>query len=153
MATLRELRASGVSAKKIAVQLGCTRNAVIGRAARMGLDRLRTGARLGVKHERPRVARHPNNNFLARNIRKRAATPLGDDLPPQRIDDLATPVEQRKSLLELTSGTCKWPVGNPGEPGFFFCGAKTEDGKPYCSGHCAVAYQPPSEKKAARRAA
>jgi GcrA cell cycle regulator len=43
-------------------------------------------------------------------------------------------------LDALTSDMCSWPVGNPGDKGFHFCGETAVAGKPYCSKHCAVAY-------------
>ena len=45
------------------------------------------------------------------------------------------PVEDRKSLLELTSESCRWPVGDPRDKAFFFCGreeADMMDKQPYC---------------------
>ncbi len=36
--------------------------------------------------------------------------------------------------------TCCWPVGDPGESDFHFCGADTLPGKSYCADHCAKAY-------------
>lgn len=43
---------------------------------------------------------------------------------------------------------CRWPLGDPRERGFRFCNSPhLEEGKPYCSKHCAVAYQ--REAKAA----
>lgn len=36
----------------------------------------------------------------------------------------------------LNEHTCKWPVGDPLEPGFGFCGQHSEPGKPYCAEHC-----------------
>lgn len=35
---------------------------------------------------------------------------------------------------------CVFPLGNPGEPGFGFCGEPTVGGRPYCAHHCRVAY-------------
>lgn len=35
---------------------------------------------------------------------------------------------------------CCWPIGDPGTPGFHFCGAKPLPGKPYCAEHAALAY-------------
>ncbi len=37
-------------------------------------------------------------------------------------------------------GTCCWPVGDPGDADFHFCGADTLPGKSYCSDHCSKAY-------------
>lgn len=35
---------------------------------------------------------------------------------------------------------CLWPIGDPGDPDFHFCGAPALAGKPYCAEHCAKAY-------------
>lgn len=43
-------------------------------------------------------------------------------------------------LDSLSSSMCSWPVGNPGEDSFHFCGEAVVAGKPYCARHCAVAY-------------
>ncbi len=37
-------------------------------------------------------------------------------------------------------GNCVWPVGDPGDADFHFCGADTVPGKSYCSEHCSKAY-------------
>ena len=46
---------------------------------------------------------------------------------------------------------CLWPIGDPGEADFHFCGAEAVAGKPYCSEHCARAYitKPRGETQAA----
>jgi GcrA cell cycle regulator len=35
----------------------------------------------------------------------------------------------------LTSRTCKWPIGDPVEPGFHYCGLPPESGRAYCDAH------------------
>jgi len=60
------------------------------------------------------------------------------------VDDIAPPVGRRCSLLELDDATCRWPVGDPGTPEFYFCGGKPLAGRPYCAYHAALAYQPSS---------
>ena len=37
-------------------------------------------------------------------------------------------------------GRCSWPVGDPGDKDFHFCGADTLPGKSYCAEHCRKAY-------------
>jgi GcrA cell cycle regulator len=56
--------------------------------------------------------------------------------------DAAVPMSQRRALLELEEGTCRWPIGDPSSADFRFCGATTEKGKPYCAAHWARAYRP-----------
>jgi GcrA cell cycle regulator len=62
-------------------------------------------------------------------------------LPKRRVT--TTTAEETAEVVQLDmlgSNMCSWPVGNPGERGFSFCGAPALPGKPYCSDHCAVAY-------------
>lgn len=72
---------------------------------------------------------------------------VSDSLQTPLIDDLQIPEAQRRQLLELNESTCRWPVGDPGSPGFFFCGATPMPEKPYCDKHCAVAYDKPATGK------
>jgi len=47
----------------------------------------------------------------------------------------------------LTSRTCKWPIGDPAEPGFHYCGHPPEVGRPYCDPHDVRSYQPNARRK------
>jgi len=145
--TLRDLWSQGLSASQIAARLGgVSRNAVIGKAHRLGLEGrpspIRgngTGGR-----RRSRGARMTPTLTLSGT---RIARPdeEADDLPAaglvgRRIDavPLAPPV---RALAAQTDGrACAWPVGDPGDPGFKFCGSPAVVGRPYCGEHCAVAY-------------
>jgi GcrA cell cycle regulator len=59
---------------------------------------------------------------------------------------------KRVGLLELTERTCKWPIGDPTEEDFAFCGLAAVPGKPYCHYHVAVAFQPMSSRRDRARA-
>jgi hypothetical protein len=47
-----------------------------------------------------------------------------------------------KTLLELEAGECRWPVGDPRQDGFHFCGAQQVLGKPYCIAHWQMSFVP-----------
>lgn len=74
----------------------------------------------------------------------------GKTVPPRKPAEaktMAPDLMLRPLLRPLTADTaprrgpsCCWPNGDPGTPGFHFCGAKPVPGKPYCAEHCAVAY-------------
>jgi GcrA cell cycle regulator len=143
-AMLRELWADdNMSAANIAnilsKQFGGTfgRNAVLGKVHRLGLPN-----RNKVVPAKPR--RVPT---LRRPPRASKRAVVASAPVPDILDAADIPFEQRRSLLELTSKTCKWPVGNPSMPGFFFCGAEPVEGKPYCACHAARAYQKPPARK------
>jgi GcrA cell cycle regulator len=44
------------------------------------------------------------------------------------------------TLTDLSSQTCRWPIGDPKHEDFRFCGKPVVPGKPYCGEHCATAY-------------
>jgi GcrA cell cycle regulator len=69
-----------------------------------------------------------------------AVTPPAPPPPPPPAP--ARP-SRGKSLLELTNSDCRWPIGNPGDKRFHFCGepgADIEQGIPYCQQHMQRAY-------------
>ncbi len=92
--------------------------------------------------------------------------PVIRDATQPRAPGLPTPEEQaaratlaeiekmarRLDLLSLTERTCKWPIGDPTEESFHFCGLPSAAGKPYCEHHVAVAFQPMSTRRDRARA-
>ncbi|WP_315742795.1 MULTISPECIES: GcrA family cell cycle regulator [unclassified Bradyrhizobium] len=133
----------GKSAAEIAALIGgVTRNAVIGKIHR-AIEKQADW----INPDRSRQSRAPKIDTAraAPRLRKLAAARARPTSPPDQqpqfaiptsILDKAIPGEHRKTLIQLDDTCCKWPVGNPGEPGFFFCGmAKPDNGRPYCSAH------------------
>lgn len=68
------------------------------------------------------------------------------EMAPQAAE-LFIPVEQRLTLLQLNEQTCKWPIGDPLTPEFYFCGQHSEDAKPYCEFHSRRAYHQVDKKR------
>ena len=87
-----------------------------------------------------------------------ATQPRAPGLPtPEEQAARATLVEIEKmarklDLMSLTERTCKWPIGDPTEESFHFCGLPSVAGKPYCEHHVAVAFQPMSARRDRARA-
>lgn len=85
-----------------------------------------------VREDRKQVAR---NQALARAIQN--PTPVMSkgfmDIRPD-----GTPA--RVSLLDIGRHQCRWPVGDPREPGFGFCGETTRESSSYCARHHAKVY-------------
>lgn len=103
-----------------------------------------------------------DENGIPISAARRAIIPAGQPLPPQPSANEISPealakvneVEKsakRISLMELTEKTCKWPVGDPATPDFWFCGLPVQQGKPYCEAHVGVAFQPMSSRRDRRR--
>jgi GcrA cell cycle regulator len=152
---LKKLWSDGLSASQIAAELGgITRNAVIGKVHRLGLSGRAKSASVGVP--RQRKTRSPSMLRIGRGaIRGNTALAHAYDIEteaePQMLDNII-PLGQRRTLLELSDLTCRWPIGDPGGGDFFFCGGNTLDGLPYCGYHSRIAYQPASDRRRDRRA-
>src|SRR3546814_5601557 len=52
----------------------------------------------------------------------------------------ARPVARARARTNGKGPNCLWPIGDPGDQDFHFCGAPAVAGKPYCDEHCARAY-------------
>jgi GcrA cell cycle regulator len=50
------------------------------------------------------------------------------------------------TILTLTDRICKWPIGDPRNADFHFCGRGAHEGLPYCAEHARRAYQPPARR-------
>ena len=103
-----------------------------------------------------------DENGIPISAARRAIIPAGQPLPPQPSANEISPEALAKvnevektarkiGLMELTEKTCKWPVGDPATPEFWFCGLPAQAGKPYCEAHVGVAFQPMSSRRDRRR--
>lgn len=140
---LRHLIGLGLSTARIAREMGngITRNAVIGKARRLGIT-LQPLTKSGA----PRTQRSPLPRVPKPRIERRggfkptpmpAAPTFVAEEPVISIDDQLIPAEQRCTLLDLKKDSCRWPVGDPilDPANFFFCGAVRAEGSSYCRHH------------------
>jgi GcrA cell cycle regulator len=150
VALLKKLWAEGLSASQIAKQLtGVTRNAVIGKVHRLGLAGRATPSRPA---KRPvRVARpRPSPPASPAAPRLRVATTAVYEPETPVLEPLVLDTGATATVLTLNDRMCKWPIGDPADNSFAFCGRAACSG-PYCLEHNRVAYQPSAQRK--RRAA
>lgn len=62
------------------------------------------------------------------------------------ISNQKTDKTDNLSLVELDNHTCRWPIGDPKDENFHFCGKKIRLGQTYCEEHAAIAYVKPTKK-------
>jgi len=144
--TLKKLWIEGLSASQIAKQLtGVTRNAVIGKVHRLGLAGRATPSRPAKRPRpvsRPRIATTSSSNAISRP--RMAPAPylaLVPHLEPLKAEDGSV-----TTVLTLSEDVCKWPIGDPTDAGFAFCGRNSGSG-PYCHDHASLAFQPQQPRK------
>ena len=139
---LKQSWQDGLSASLVAQKLETTRNAVIGKARRLGLAFRITSSRRRPVKPRPAKARTkpapPPFRFGGRKKPDRAGTRTPKR--PAAIPDLGPAPDIPVTVATLTPTTCKWPLGDPKRPGFHFCGRTKPVTGPYCAHHAAIAF-------------
>jgi GcrA cell cycle regulator len=178
---LKKLWSEGLSASQTAIELGggISRNAVIGKVHRLGLSARAKSQSSSVPLQRkPRAQGHAirigrgggggvhGNTALAPlqayeaqayatqayATQAYATQAYANDVEPEpQLIENVIPIGQRCSILDLNNHKCRWPIGDPSLPDFFFCGGKSVGGMPYCAYHSRMAYQPAADRRRDRR--
>ena len=152
---LRECIDKKMSAGEAGRQMHMTRMACSGKAFRLGLkfasDSIKATRTGDVKGKRKPPNSTKKNGF--RSESDWASKIVSPEIVPHEpsVDLLtfnaAIPVEQLRTILELTNDTCKFPVGEPTDPDFFFCGGVVGDRPPYCCFHAAKSFNVPPPRR------
>ena len=128
---LKKLWNDGVATSRIGEQLGFTKNAVIGKAFRLGLERR--------QNSRKKISQPAS--FSSTTLYRETSTSSSS------ISVKKEPIRRREkfSFKKSIVGTgnfrsCQWPIGDPLEAGFHYCGGQNIPTKPYCIEHFKKAY-------------
>jgi GcrA cell cycle regulator len=160
MQRLRDLWAEGHSTPKIARHMGASKNAIVGKARRLGLT-----TRPSPIKRAGEVVKIERTNFLPPLPDRAAVIPAPEPPKPAQPDPVPVlavvmptfeppplpprPVPAPEPRVEVPpsaetlfrkSTPCCWPIGNPKTPGFRMCDDTAEPGKPYCPEHAGRAY-------------
>jgi GcrA cell cycle regulator len=117
------------------------------------------------KELKPEVKKDPVKQVVAEPVKnkpeepKKITTPEPKPLPIEVSDEediklaktlnISNPKVNKTdnlSLVELDNHTCRWPIGDPKDENFHFCGKKIRLGQTYCEEHAAIAYVKPNKK-------
>tara|TARA_B100001093_G_C26591284_1_gene911617 strand:- start:137 stop:535 length:399 start_codon:yes stop_codon:yes gene_type:complete len=112
---LKILWDEGLPITKIGLELGVSRNAIAGKAHRLGLPKRNSPIS---KSGDPRKNQDASNFETAREL----------------------PLKILLREVEWSRNRCCWPIGDPKLPGFAFCGTSILPGRPYCEKHSNLAY-------------
>ena len=142
---LKRLWNKGLTTVEIGNRIGMSKNAVVGKAHRLGLEGRPSPIKRDKKKEhvvaRPTVKKTPT---AAKQKEVQSSI-----LPPEPLfeaEPIVETVVHKKGkhkgvqLVDLKPNSCRWPEGDPKDPDFCFCGQECVPGKIYCEEHCAVAY-------------
>lgn len=187
---LKKLWADGYSASQVAARLsencekdetGPSRSAIVGKVHRLNLPprptsggvviipkQVKAPALVPAPTPAPTTPAAPKKSAFpetprAKNqfdIATRAAIAATEPGLPAKY--ATKPTGDGISITDLTDRNCHWPLGDPRDPDFEFCGkpaalknafrragrkTDTDVFSPYCLGHCLIAYRPPEDRK------
>lgn len=146
---LEQLWETGQSITQIGKALGMTRNAVVGKAHRIGLAKRASPIVRSDKPAQPKAppaprpaVHHHNHNHAPAAPREAAShSHAGHHHPPApSVPQPQLSADMLAALTPADGPRCKWPIGDPKNPDFDFCTKVALPGKPYCAEHCAQAY-------------
>jgi GcrA cell cycle regulator len=151
---LRRLLADKNSAKEAAEILGCTRNAVIGKSHRLGINSGLNSSNSNRVKNAHAERKTKSATILAKGV---VMTPQPSLEPIEALfplPQIETPMGAAAAIMSLTPDSCRWPLGNPLDDTFRFCGCKAAFGKPYCLEHyrASCGNGTPSERRVSRPA-
>ena len=149
----------GHSASEIAEALGgFTRNAVIGKVHRLGLARRGTIhrrssspyvlSRHAVRWPRSTVARRDRSAALRLAVVPVKQPATEPTIVASLVRDLNMLPALRVDLLDLQISMCRWPIGDPRDGNFHFCGHPKFGNSSYCAVHSRMAFRA-AERRAA----
>ena len=129
---LKKLWNEGVATSRIGEQLGFTKNAVIGKAFRLGLER----------RQNSRKKNTQSQSVSSVTMYRETNVPGNSQISPKReVTRRREKFSFKKSIVGTGSfKSCQWPIGDPLEEGFHYCGGQNIPTKPYCIEHYKKAY-------------
>jgi GcrA cell cycle regulator len=123
----------GLSASQVARQLGgVSRSAVIGKVHRLGIAGRDAPSRPNA------LGGRPSNRVRATagGVRRApSATPRVARAPTPTAPRVAFEVAPLATIHTLSEHGCRWPIGEPDQAGFGFCGRLRGANGSYCIGH------------------
>ncbi len=159
---LRAMWAEGLTTGEIGKRLGVSKNSIVGKVHRLGLSgrpspikkkedadsEAAPAAELKTVKEKPTKELKPHKTKVEKAMPEPAAKvdikAMERESEPQTA---AVHTRNGKTMLtDLDNHTCRWPLGDPKDENFHFCGRKVRIGQTYCDEHANIAYVKTNKK-------
>lgn len=166
----------GLTTGEIGKRLGVSKNSIVGKVHRLQLDARPSPIKKkdGASEEKAQTppaapnsekasAKAKEDNKSAVKTKPASKTAVAEEeksrpAPAKTIKEpekafVSKPAAPAKTyngnakLTDLDNHTCRWPIGDPKDENFHFCGRKIRMGQTYCEEHAALAYVKPAGKK------
>lgn len=159
---LKKMWDEGLTTGEIGKRLGVSKNSIVGKVHRLQLvarpSPIKKKDDTEEKSAAPAAAAKEPKAEAPKETKKEAK-PENKPAPvtapaASRIETIRNSVHvehprghQHKTMLtDLDNHTCRWPVGDPKDENFHFCGKKIKLGQTYCDEHATIAYVKAAKK-------
>ena len=146
---LKRLWKKGMTTTEIAKKLGVSKNSVVGKVHRIGLSSRPSPIKIkpdGTQESALTCSNDENKTNAVENTARPSDIETFSETDAIAVtEDCNEDISQSCSslvtkLTDLDSHTCRWPIGDPKDEDFHFCGKKIKTGQTYCEEHSAIAY-------------
>ena len=127
---LRQMWIEGLTANEIAKKLGVSKNSIVGKVHRLCLT-----ARPSPIKRKEDMATEAEFGFEETVKPEEKIVPVKEPVVTQSSE-----AKGKVKLVDLGNHTCRWPLGDPRDEDFSFCGKKVRAGQTYCDEHSVMAY-------------
>ncbi len=148
---LKKMWKQGLTTNEIAKKLGVSKNSIVGKVHRLNLTarpspiKKKESSSSNKSSETTVVESVEENVAVIAKSPKKTSDTVVRDIMPSGFEKSAGSSACLK-LTELDNHTCRWPIGDPKDDNFCFCGKKVRSGQTYCEEHAALAYVKPGKK-------
>ena len=160
---LKKMWHEGLTTGEIGKRLNVSKNSIVGKVHRLGLS----GRPSPIKKKEDTEPQKAPGKQAEKKVSSspapaKAPTPEVKAPKKEEKEEINLPEEELRasltkeekvfkpghifSLTDLDNHTCRWPIGDPKDENFHFCGKKVRIGQTYCDEHSATAYVKPGKK-------
>ena len=151
---LREMWKQGLTTGEIGKRLGVSKNSIVGKVHRLGLSGRPSPIKKKDDKEAPAEKKEATESTIKATKPKAEKAPVAKAPKAEKKVEEQPEIEEKleisapvashhngkTSLTDLDNHTCRWPIGDPKDENFHFCGRKVRIGQTYCDEHANIAY-------------
>lgn len=137
---LKKMWDRGMTTGQIAKALNVTKNSIIGKVHRLCLTARPSPIKKLSEKDKTKSATKEKVQAKSSKENSKVETSATSKENKSVQRNVFQPEETNIPLVKLDNHTCRWPLGDPKDDEFCFCGKRIKTGQTYCEEHAAVAY-------------
>ena len=154
---LKRMWEEGLTTGEIGKRLGVSKNSIVGKVHRLQLSGrpspIKKKNAPAEENTTPKAAKAEKPAPQINKPKEEKAPTKEEEVVVEVSAPISVPEPKiqvkpsgKTMLTDLDNHTCRWPIGDPKDENFHFCGRKVKIGQTYCEEHANIAYVKPGKK-------